>query len=238
MAAPAIGTWPIIRPHLGPTYGLDDSVKRTVWSDDSLLELVKRGEHSAFSELVRRYQRFCMSKALAILRNRDDAEDEVQGAWIQVWNHLNSYRGQGVFGAWLGRIVSNRCLMRLRRARIAPTTSVDAVVEEGSFRLEIIDERAQPEQLAGNAQVLKLLNQEIKALPPIMRKVLILHDLQQIAIGDVAADLGVSIPAAKSRLGRARAYLRERLTKHCSAAGGAPLLGVPALPTAVNTRIS
>ena len=136
--------------------------------DDALVELVKRGETNAFPELVRRYQRFCMAKAISILRNRDDAEDEVQNAWLQVWTHLASYRGQGSFDAWLSRIVSNRCLMRLRRARFAPMTSVDEVFDsEGSFQLEVIDQRARPDQVVENDEVLALLNKEINGLPPL-----------------------------------------------------------------------
>jgi len=239
MSAAFIGTWPISCPHLGNTNGLAASVDRTTRSDDSLAESVRFGDESAFSELVKRYQGFCMGKAIAILRNRDDAEDEVQGAWVQVWTHLNSYRGQGAFGAWLGRIVTNRCLMRLRRARIATMTSVtlDEVIDaEGVFRLEVIDERDQPEQLAGNAQILNLLSLEINAIPPILREVLVMSDLQEVAIGDVAGKLGISVPAAKSRLNRARRYLRERLIRHSSAGG--MLLPQPVLPIAIRAWVS
>src|SRR5688572_9508152 len=110
-------------------------------SDDALVELVKHGETNAFPELVERYQRSCMVKANSILGNRHDAEDEVQNAWVLVWTHLASYRGQGSFDAWLSRIVSNRCLMRLRHARYRPTSSVDEVFDsKGSFHLEVIDQ--------------------------------------------------------------------------------------------------
>jgi RNA polymerase sigma-70 factor, ECF subfamily len=207
-------------------------------SDDALVELVRRGETNAFPELVRRYQRFCMTKANSILRNRDDAEDEVQTAWLQVWTHLGSYRGQGSFDAWLSRIVSNRCLMRLRTARYAPMTSVDeACGSEGSFHLEIIDQRERPDQVAENDQVLARLNKEVNAIPPTLRDVLVAQDLRQRLIGDIAADLGISVPAAKSRLMRARIELKKRLDKHYGE-DCAPLLQKPSGPLTAFARVS
>ena len=105
------------------------------------------GDTGAFAQLIERYQGFCLSKAYSILRNRADAEDEAQSAWAQAWTHLGSYHGPGSFRAWLSRIVSNGCLTRLRKARFAPMMSVDEVFDsEGPFRLEVIDQRAQPEQ--------------------------------------------------------------------------------------------
>jgi len=204
---------------------LVSSIELKAQSDDALVELVKHGDTRAFDELVQRYQRFCMSKANSILRNRDDAEDEVQNAWVQVWTHLGSYRGQGSFDAWLSRIVSNRCLMRLRTARYAPMTSVDEVFDsEGSFRLEVIDQRARPDQVLGNDEVLEMLNKEINGVPPLLREVLVMRDLRQRVIGDIAADLGISVPAAKSRLMRARLELKKRLEKHYGESGCATLL--------------
>jgi RNA polymerase sigma-70 factor (ECF subfamily) len=143
-------------------------------ADDSLVELVKFGEANAFPELVRRYQGFCTAKAISILRNRGDAEDEVQNMWLNVWMHLATYRGPGVFRVWLGSIISNHCVRRLQRARIAPMTSLDEVLDsEESFQLEVIDQRARPDQAVENAELLVRLNREINGLPPLLRDVLV-----------------------------------------------------------------
>jgi RNA polymerase sigma-70 factor (ECF subfamily) len=193
--------------------------------DDALVESVKRGEEAAFARLIERHNRFCLSKAYSILRNRGDAEDEVQAAWVQAWTHLGSYEGQGSFCAWLSRIVSNQCLMRLRKARSMPLMSVDEVFEsEVSFRLEVIDQRALPEDLVGDGEVLHVLIKEIGGVPTLLRQVLIMRDLRQIAIRDIAAHLGISIPAVKSRLMRARLELKQRLSKYHGQRGGATLL--------------
>ena len=193
--------------------------------DDALIESIRMGETGAFARLIERHNRFCLSRAYSILRNRGDAEDEVQAAWVQAWTHLPSYEGQGSFFAWLNRIVSNQCLMRLRKTRQMPVLSVDEVFEsDGAFRLEVIDQRALPEELVGDDEVCHVLNREIYGIPPLLREVLIMRDLRQMALRDIASHLEITIPAAKSRLMRARLELKQRLSKHHGRKGGGTLL--------------
>ena len=105
--------------------------------------------------------------------------------------------------------------MRLRKTRLASMISVDEVYDsESSFQLEVIDQNALPEQVVGDDEVLRVLNQEISRVPPLLRKVLIMRDLRQQAMQDIAEDLGISISAVKSRLMRARIELKKRLDKH------------------------
>jgi RNA polymerase sigma-70 factor, ECF subfamily len=144
---------------------------------------------------------------------------------VQAWTHLGSYEGQGSFCAWLGRIVSNQCLMRLRKARLMPGLSVDQVFEsDGSFRLEVIDQRASPEDMVGDNEVSRVLTNEIRGVPLLLREVLVMRDVNQRAMSDIAAHLGISVPAVKSRLMRARLELRQRLVKHHGHKGGGTLL--------------
>ena len=180
-----------------------------------------------------------MVKAISILRNRDDAEEEVQTAWLKVWTHLASYRGPGSFGVWLGRIVSNHCVRRLRRARIAPMTSLDEVLDsEESFQLEVIDQRARPGEVVEDDEVLALLDKEINELSPLSREVVVMRYLRQCEIGDIAADLGISVPAAKSRLMRARIELKGGLDKHYGENGCAPILQKPGGPLTTYSQMS
>jgi RNA polymerase sigma-70 factor (ECF subfamily) len=118
-------------------------------------------------------------------------------------------------------------------------TSVDEVFSsEGPFRLEIIDHRPRPDQVAENDEVLARLNKEVKGIPPTLRDVMVMQDLRQRLIGDIAADLGISVPAAKSRLMRARIELKKRLDKHYGRDGCAPLLQKPGGPLTAFTRVS
>lgn len=210
---------------LRTTNDLKKTLDPTLPTDDALVESAKTGDSGAFDRLAERYSQFCLSKAYSILRNWGDAEDEVQTAWMQAWTHLESYQGQGSFGAWLSRIVSNQCLMRLRKARTAPLISVDEIIDsEGTLRLEVIDQRALPEEAFGDGQVARVLIKEIRGVPPLLREVLVMRDLRRLVMGDIAARLGISIPAAKSRLMRGRLELRQRLAKHHGEKGSGTLL--------------
>jgi RNA polymerase sigma-70 factor (ECF subfamily) len=209
MAACATAPQLTSRPHLTAIHDLKPLFNPTITTDDALVESAKLGNADAFAKLMERYHRFCLSKAYAILRNRGDAEDEVQNAWVQAWTHLGSYEVQGAFCSWLGRIVSNQCLMRLRKKK---------------FRLDLIDQRALPEDIVGDDEVALVLTKEIRGVPPVLREVLVMRDVTEVAMGDIASKLGISIPAVKSRLMRARLELRRRLTKHHGENGGGTLL--------------
>jgi RNA polymerase sigma-70 factor, ECF subfamily len=187
-------------------------------TDQMLIEAAKMGDAGAFEQLLEHQQRLCLSIAYSILRNRDDAEDEVQNACVKAWTHLDGYQGDGSFGGWFTRIVINQCLMRLRLRK--PFVSVDDVIEsDDSFHLEVIDQRDLPEEQVGDHEVTRAITQEIRRLPPLLRTVLVMRDLRQLPITDVAAHLGISVAATKSRLMRARFELKQRMMKHIGANG-------------------
>jgi RNA polymerase sigma-70 factor (ECF subfamily) len=225
MAAPAITAWSIPQPLFNIPDDPGIRLTPAQPSDEALVAAAKTGDAGAFERLMERHYRFCLAKAHSILRNYGDAEDEVQNACAKAWNHLCQFQGNGTFGGWLSRIVSNQCLMRIRERKGARTVSVDEVFDsEGSFRLEVIDQRALPEEAVGDDEVSRMLNLEIRRVPPLLREALILRDLRQFAMRDIAAHLGISVPAAKSRLMRARQELRLRLAKHHGGRGCGTLL--------------
>src|SRR5438105_4643520 len=115
-------------------------------------------------------------------------------------------------------------------------TSLDEVLDsEESFQLEVIDQRARPDQVAENDEVLALLNKEINELPPLYREVLVRRYLRQREIGVIAVDMRLSKPAVKSRLMRARLELKGRLDDHY---GCAPLLQEPGGPLTAYSQMS
>ena len=239
MATYAIALYPPPPPRPNTAKDFNPRPDQEPPSDDALVESAKKGHTEALAKLIERHYRFCLSKAYSILRNRGDAEDEVQSAWMQVCTHLDAYQRQGSFSAWLGRIVSNQCLMRLRKARLVPLISVNEIFDsEGSFRLEVIDQRALPEEVLGDNEVSRVLIKEIRAVPPLLRDVLVMRDVRHLVMRDIAATLGISIPAAKSRLMRGRLELRQRLAKHHGDRGCGILLQKHGRPRAAYVRAS
>ena len=190
--------------------------------DEKLVERARLGDRSAFNDLIQKHYTTCLKRAMYMIRNRSDAEDEVQNACWKAFQRLEQYRGEGTFSAWLSRIVENQCLMRIREERKSSFVYLDESTES-NVRLELVGQRADPEDELGEQQVANLIRREILLIPPLLRNVMLLRDVEQLPMPDVASRLGVSVPAAKSRLMRARAELRLRVAKHCGPKGCATL---------------
>ncbi len=192
-------------------------------SEEALIEAAKSGDREAFGQLIERHRKTCLKRARNMMRNRSDAEDEVQTAFWKAFQRLDQFRAEGSFAAWLGRIVENQCLMRLREARNARFEYLDEM-KDSNVRLELVGQSADPEDLVGRDELVKLLRREVSRIPPLLRHVVLLRDLDQMSMPDVAVRLGLSIPAAKSRLRRARTELRSRIMKHCGRKGAGTLI--------------
>ena len=192
-------------------------------TDEQLVLLAQGGDTGAFTELIQRHFATCLKRALLMLRNRSDAEDEVQNAFAKAFQSLGRFRFEGPFSAWLCRIVQNQCLMLMREHRQAGFLHVDETTESNA-RLELVDQVPDQEDELGTRQVDNLLRREISRVPPLMRNVMLLRDIEGLPMPEVAARLGLSVPAAKSRLMRARREMRARLTKHCGQSGPRSLI--------------
>jgi RNA polymerase sigma-70 factor (ECF subfamily) len=200
------------------------NVRYTEHLDDQLVRMCQRGDHEAYAELMRRHQSTAFKLALSILRDRSDAEDEVQNSFWKAFEHINQFQQDARFSTWLTRIVVNQCLMRLRQSRRAKFYYLDeAQVGDDVITLDLPDRCQTPEEEMGQAEVAGVLQHEIKRIPPLLRHVFLLRDVQQLPMPYVAEKLGISVAAAKSRLLRARSELRTRMQKHSGRTGAAAL---------------
>jgi len=194
-------------------------------ADDCLVRMCQDGDNNAFDELMKRHQTAVLKVALSIVRDKQDAEDEVQNAFWKAYQHINQFQRDAKFSTWLTRIVVNQCLMRLRQARRAKFAYLDEVQpgeEMGPFELRDVGQS--PEESLGQSEMSQVLDREIGRTPPLLRNVFLLRDVQERPMTEVAKDLGISVAAAKSRLLRARTELRNRLERHQGQAGQATLL--------------
>ena len=201
-----------------PTTGIVDA-------DAELIDSARRGDSEAFTELVNRHYQPSLKLARSILRDFEDAEDEVQNAFTKVYLHLSRFEGNSRFSTWLSRIVVKQCLMRLRNARPARFAYLDDPgAEEGNVKMELADTSATPEESLGRGEVEALLRREVNCIPPLLREPLLLRESLRLSLTEVADRLGITEAAAKSRLLRARRELRARLTRHQGSRGPATLL--------------
>jgi RNA polymerase sigma-70 factor (ECF subfamily) len=189
-------------------------------SDIDLVDQAREGDKQAFGELIKRHHHRCVSLASCILQDRGEAEDEAQNAYWKAFEHLDQFQGDADFSIWLSRIVVNQCLMFMRAKRRTRFLYLDAgIAGFPGASIELPSWRPDPEGEVGSRQVKEVLNREIRCMPALLRNVLLLRDVEELPIAEVANRLGITIPAAKSRLLRARQELRQRLLRHCSLSG-------------------
>ena len=194
--------------------------------DDELVTLAKAGNDAAFTELVERHRSISFKLAFSILRDRSDAEDEVQNATWKAYSHLDQFNYEAKFSTWLTRIVVNQCLMRLRKDKRAKFFYIDDVqIGDEVGTLDLRDQADTPEVDLGRREVSQILHQEVSRMPPLLKKVFWMRDIEERTMPDVAETLGISVAAAKSRLLRARQELKVRLEKHQGRLGAATLVG-------------
>lgn len=195
------------------------------YADDELVIRAQESDQAAFGELMRRTSSASFKLAVSILRDRQEAEDEVQNSYLSAWRHIPQFQREAKFSTWMSRIVVNQCLMRLRKLRAANFLYLDDEVstEDGGRQRELTDVRATPERSLGNKELSDVLQREIRRLPPLLRDVLVLRDVEELSSEEVAGRLNVSTSAVKSRLLRARRLLRDCLEKHGGRAGMATL---------------
>ena len=192
--------------------------------DENLVVLAQAHNESAFAELIRRHRPACMKLAVSILRSAHDAEDEVQNAFCKAYVHLGKFQQDSKFSTWLTRIVVNQCLMRLRATKRSKTVYIEDTSPQPQRPFDPVAPQPTPEQVLAKAQVSSVLQNEIRKIPPLLRNVVLLRDVQQLPMQIVAEKLGISVAAAKSRLLRARLELRQRLERHQGRTGPATLV--------------
>jgi RNA polymerase sigma-70 factor (ECF subfamily) len=192
---------------LAPAVGPDD--------EGALVGAAKAGDISAFEALVARYERKIFRLAMNITQNREDAEDVMQEAFLKSYQHIGEFQGNSRFYTWLVRIAVNQALMKLRKRRPNQFSLDEAVeTEEDAMPRELEDWGPSPEQRYAQTELQQILGQVIAELDPGFRVVFQLRDVDELSTEDTAEALGLSIPAVKSRLLRARLKLRQKLNRY------------------------
>ncbi len=181
-------------------------------SDNALIADIRRGNHAAAATVVQRHNRGLWRIARGILGNDADAEETVQDAYLRAFSSLDSYRGEASLGTWLARIVINEALRRMERRR--PTLDLADVAPQlppdhaGSATMV---PPAGPEQAAARAEIQRILERAVDALPPDFRTVFMMRVIEQMSIDETAALLDIPPATVKTRLHRANERLRVAL---------------------------
>ena len=187
-----------------------------VREDEHLLVAAARtGDAAAFEELVNRYEGKIFRLTRNITGNREDAEDAMQDAFLKAYTHLLDFKGDSRFYTWLVRIAANEALMRLRKRRPGQFSLDEPIEGESDLMPRELEEwRPSPEQDYAQTEMQNIVSDVIDRLEPEYRLVFLLRDFEELSTQETADALGISVPAVKSRLLRARLKLREKLSRH------------------------
>ncbi|MFH1866410.1 MAG: sigma-70 family RNA polymerase sigma factor [Candidatus Eisenbacteria bacterium] len=188
---------------------------RKLPSDTELVKSAKAGDADAFGELVERNEAKIYGLCLKMLGNQEDAEDCLQEVFIKAFKALPGFREEARFSTWLYRIAYNESLMRIRKKTL-DTVSLDRPVEldEGDVTRDLADWTTDPRADMMNSELSDVLVRHVNELDPDNRIVFLMRDVHGMSTGDTAEALGLSVPAVKSRLHRARLFLRQRLSDY------------------------
>jgi RNA polymerase sigma-70 factor (ECF subfamily) len=182
-----------------------------------LIQRILAGEVNLFHELIRPYERGAFVLAYSILRNREDAEEAVQQAMLNVFSRLSQLDDAGKFKQWAMRVVENEAKMYRRKRRQHLYESIDGseldLTEEKPFRpRQFADWRNLPSDAVEQKEVREAIWRALGELPDIYREVFMLRDVQHLDVAETAQVLGLGESAVKTRLHRARLMMRESLT--------------------------
>lgn len=182
----------------------------------ALIQRVKTGEHEAFEALFQRYFNTVYRQAIRLVGQQAEAEEVVQEVFLTVYEKAQMFRGQSAFSTWLYRITVNAALTKLRQRKRSEAVSLDDFLprfrEDGHHLVRpVVDWSNEFERRLANEEIRRLILQTLDQLPPMDKTVVVLSDLEGRSDREIGAALGLSVPAVKSRLHRARLFLRGKL---------------------------
>ncbi|HTS47708.1 MAG TPA: RNA polymerase sigma factor [Bryobacteraceae bacterium] len=186
-----------------------------VFDESQLVAKAREGDTAAYNQLMTRYSPKIYRLAKHITQHEEDAEDVLQETFLKAFEHLGDFQGQSKFYTWIVRIAVNESLMKLRKRKSDRTVPLDEPLDTGEDTVvrEIAVWDENPEQQYSREELGQILDEAVQSLRPVFRTVFVLRDIEELSTEETAEALGISVPAVKSRLLRARLQLREKLTR-------------------------
>lgn len=187
--------------------------------DEELLRWIRKGDEPALEELLRRHQGKIYGLSVRMLRNSHDAEEVLQDVALTIFQKAGTFQGRAAVSSWIYRITVNACLMKLRRRPKVQSIPLEeelgpAMNEEGMATEMVVDWTALPREQLDHKELAARIDEAAAELPPEYRTVFVLRDVEGLPAQEVCEILHVSLPALKSRLHRARMFLRKRLAEY------------------------
>ena len=195
----------------------------TAVSTEQLVEQVKKGDAAAFEVLFGRFSPQVYRQAMRLLANPVEAEEVLQEVFLTVYTKCQNFRGEAAFSTWLYRLTANAAISRLRQHQRHPETALEAALEEylPQFSADghhlvrpVIDWSQELEKRLADQEMRAIIQQALAELSPLDKAVVVLSDLEGLPNQEIAEILELTVSAVKSRLHRARLFLRGKLAAY------------------------
>lgn len=180
--------------------------------DNEVISRVLQGEQNAYAELVNRYRGYVFTLVMRMLKSREDAEEVAQDVFIKAYRSLADFRGESKFSTWLYTITNTTCITFLRKKKL-DIHSLDnekvfevADSKDSGFKANMIEQKSR----------VNMVNEAIAMLNPDDAEIITLFYKAEQNLEEIARVLRIETNAAKVRLHRARARLKEKMEKHFS----------------------
>lgn len=190
----------------------------TAYKDMEDPELVSRavdGDYQAFETIVERYQDRAYRLAWSLVKNDDEARDVLQDAFLNVFRKLDTFQGDAKFSSWLYRVVVNAGLMRLRKTKRRSEIPLDefgpSFMDSGHHESKAPAWDTRGDKVVENSELREKILEAVDELEEKYQTVFLLREMEDLELKEIAEILDITVPAVKSRLHRARLYLRATL---------------------------
>ncbi len=186
--------------------------------DEILVRDMKAGKMEAFDKIVELYQRKIYALAFNMTRNQMDAQDVAQDVLLSIYKKIHTFQGKSAFSSWVYRITLNATYMKLRNKKKEQHISLDEMLpsfNNSGYQVEkITDWSENTESLLFTNEMKSNIGKAVDQLPEKEKVVFILRDVEGFSTEKVSEILDLTIPAVKSRLHRARLFLRKKLSNY------------------------
>lgn len=192
----------------------DGSALGGALKDRQLIVRARRGEETAFAELLRRYRAPIFNLCLRMLKNSEDAEDVAQDVFIKVFSMLERYDDRYAFKSWLFKIAANQCIDFIRKNRVKMLRLDEPVQFRGEeIERELSDGGPLPDELLHRGELHRILREVTDELPPHYRAMIVLRHQEQLSYEEIANLLDLPLGTVKARIHRARALMKDKLQR-------------------------
>ena len=191
-------------------------------ADKILVNRFKNGDQAAFDEMVVRYHDKIFARVFGLLKNREDAEEVTQDAFVRAHRGLDNFRGEASFSTWLYQIATNLAHNKywywFRRKRDKSVYLGQPLAEDSTATVEDIlpSKTDGPDGLAMTQELVDRVSECMDYLSPKHREILVLRNVKGMSYEDIGLHLNISVGTVKSRIARAREALKGKLGEEFS----------------------